>query len=241
MRRRSNTWSDEIGEDLSLAAEQLTARAGAGVRAVVLRGAGAHFSAGGNPHAHKGGAPLAAPLDDGLNLDLAELLFDAVVPVPGPHLSLGGEHLSLGGTHSLVGLGGSMLELGGLEQGGLRLDMGDELLVDAELPVPDLVPEHLSLGGFGGSMMSVMGGSFTNAAFPKVPAILPPLGEDVGEAGELAAGKVSCVQANGRVCAPRLVRSGFLSSRPQTSAPGPSPSSVRPFRAGARRRPAEPD
>ena len=43
-----------------LAAEQLTAR-GATVRAVVLRGAGAHFSAGGNPYAHhKGSAPLAA-------------------------------------------------------------------------------------------------------------------------------------------------------------------------------------
>jgi enoyl-CoA hydratase/carnithine racemase len=48
-----------MGEDLLLAVEQLTAR-GAGVRAVMLRGAGAHFSAGGNPHAHKGGAPLAA-------------------------------------------------------------------------------------------------------------------------------------------------------------------------------------
>ena len=42
-----------------LAAEQLTAR-GATVRAVVLRGAGAHFSAGGNPYAHKGDASLAA-------------------------------------------------------------------------------------------------------------------------------------------------------------------------------------
>ena len=42
-----------------LAAEQLTAR-GATVRAVVLRGAGTHFSAGGNPYAHKGDAPLAA-------------------------------------------------------------------------------------------------------------------------------------------------------------------------------------
>ena len=40
-----------MGEDLSLAVKQLAARAGAGVRAVVLRGAGAHFSAGGNPHA----------------------------------------------------------------------------------------------------------------------------------------------------------------------------------------------
>ena len=48
-----------MGEDLSLAVEELAAR-GAGVRAVVMRGAGAHFSAGGNPHAHKGGAPLAA-------------------------------------------------------------------------------------------------------------------------------------------------------------------------------------
>ena len=57
--KRSNTWSVELGEDLSLAAEQLTAR-GATVRAVVLRGAGAHFSAGGNPHAHARGAPLAA-------------------------------------------------------------------------------------------------------------------------------------------------------------------------------------
>ena len=42
-----------------LAAEQLTAR-GATVRAVVLRGAGTHFSAGGNPYAHKGDAPLVA-------------------------------------------------------------------------------------------------------------------------------------------------------------------------------------
>ena len=48
-----------MGGDLLLAAEQLSA-CGAGVRAVVIRGAGAHFSAGGNPHAHKGGAPLAA-------------------------------------------------------------------------------------------------------------------------------------------------------------------------------------
>ena len=48
-----------MGEDLLLAAEQLTAR-GATVRAVVLRGAGTHFSAGGNPYAHKGGAPLAS-------------------------------------------------------------------------------------------------------------------------------------------------------------------------------------
>ena len=40
-----------MGEDLSLAVKQLAARAGAGVRAVVLRGAGAHFSPGGNPHA----------------------------------------------------------------------------------------------------------------------------------------------------------------------------------------------
>ena len=48
-----------MGEDFLLAIEQLTA-CGAGVRAVVLRGAGAHFSAGGNPHTHKGGAPLAA-------------------------------------------------------------------------------------------------------------------------------------------------------------------------------------
>ena len=48
-----------MGEDLSLAVEQLATR-GAGVRAVVLRGAGAHFSAGGSPHEHKGGAPLAA-------------------------------------------------------------------------------------------------------------------------------------------------------------------------------------
>ena len=42
-----------------LAAEQLAVR-GATVRAVVLKGAGAHFSAGGNPYAHKGDAPLAA-------------------------------------------------------------------------------------------------------------------------------------------------------------------------------------
>ena len=42
-----------------LAAEQLAAR-GTTVRAVVLRGAGTHFSAGGNPYAHKGGLPLAA-------------------------------------------------------------------------------------------------------------------------------------------------------------------------------------
>ena len=40
-----------MGEDLSLAVKQLAARAGAGVRAVVLRGAGVHFSPGGNPHA----------------------------------------------------------------------------------------------------------------------------------------------------------------------------------------------
>ena len=59
LRRRFNTWSSEMAEDLSLAVEQLTAR-GAAVRAVVLRGAGAHFSAGGNPHAQQGGAPLAA-------------------------------------------------------------------------------------------------------------------------------------------------------------------------------------
>ena len=43
-----------------LAAEQL-AVSGAGVRAVVLRGAGKHFSPGGNPRAwHTCGAPLAA-------------------------------------------------------------------------------------------------------------------------------------------------------------------------------------
>jgi enoyl-CoA hydratase/carnithine racemase len=49
-----------MGEDLLLAAEQL-AVSGAGVRAVVLRGAGKHFSPGGNPRAwHTRGAPLAA-------------------------------------------------------------------------------------------------------------------------------------------------------------------------------------
>ena len=48
-----------MGEDLLLAAEQLTAR-GAAVRAVVLRGAGAHLSPGGNHHRHESDAPLAA-------------------------------------------------------------------------------------------------------------------------------------------------------------------------------------
>ena len=42
-----------------LAAEHLIAR-GAAVRAVVLRGAGAHFSPGGNHYRHEGDAPLAA-------------------------------------------------------------------------------------------------------------------------------------------------------------------------------------
>ena len=42
-----------------LAAEQLATR-GAAVRAVVLRGAGAHFSPGGNPHAFERGMPYAA-------------------------------------------------------------------------------------------------------------------------------------------------------------------------------------
>eukprot|EP00964_Phaeocystis_antarctica_P035615 scaffold20341_cov70-Phaeocystis_antarctica.AAC.3 len=48
-----------MGEDLLLAAEHLIAR-GAAVRAVVLRGAGAHFSPGGNHYRHEGDAPLAA-------------------------------------------------------------------------------------------------------------------------------------------------------------------------------------
>jgi len=48
-----------MGEDLLLAAEQIAVR-GATVRAVVLQGAGSHFSAGGNPYAHKGGVPLAS-------------------------------------------------------------------------------------------------------------------------------------------------------------------------------------
>ena len=59
LRRRFNTWSDEMGEDFLLAVEQLTAR-GATVRAVVLRGAGAHFSPGGNHYRHEGCAPHAA-------------------------------------------------------------------------------------------------------------------------------------------------------------------------------------
>ena len=58
-RRRSNTLSVELGEDLLLAAEQLATR-GAAVRAIVLRGAGAHFSPGGNPHAFERGIPYAA-------------------------------------------------------------------------------------------------------------------------------------------------------------------------------------
>ena len=48
-----------MGEDFLLAIEQLTA-CGAGVRAVVLRGAGAHFSPGGNHYRNEGDAPLAA-------------------------------------------------------------------------------------------------------------------------------------------------------------------------------------
>ena len=58
-RRRSNTFSAELGEDILLAAEQLATR-GATVRAIVLRGAGAHFSPGGNPHALERGMPYAA-------------------------------------------------------------------------------------------------------------------------------------------------------------------------------------
>ena len=48
-----------MGEDFLLAVEQLTA-CGAAVRAVVLRGAGAHLSPGGNHYRHEGDAPLAA-------------------------------------------------------------------------------------------------------------------------------------------------------------------------------------
>jgi len=48
-----------MGGDLLLAAEQLAA-CGAGVRAVVIRGAGAHFSPGGNHYRNEGDAPLAA-------------------------------------------------------------------------------------------------------------------------------------------------------------------------------------
>ena len=59
LRRRSNTLSVELGEDILLAAEQLATR-GATVRAIVLRGAGAHFSPGGNPHAFERGMPYAA-------------------------------------------------------------------------------------------------------------------------------------------------------------------------------------
>ena len=51
--------SVELGEDLLLAAEQLATRAPT-VRAIVLRGAGAHFSPGGNPHAFERGMPYAA-------------------------------------------------------------------------------------------------------------------------------------------------------------------------------------
>ena len=58
-RRRSNTFSVELGEDILLAAEQLATR-GATVRAIVLRGAGAHFSPGGNPHALERDVPYAA-------------------------------------------------------------------------------------------------------------------------------------------------------------------------------------
>ena len=51
--------SVELGDDIILAAEQLATR-GAAVRAIVLRGAGAHFSPGGNPHAFERGMPYAA-------------------------------------------------------------------------------------------------------------------------------------------------------------------------------------
>ena len=48
-----------MGEDFLLAVEQLTA-SGAGLRAVLLRGAGAHFSPGANHYRNKGDAPVAA-------------------------------------------------------------------------------------------------------------------------------------------------------------------------------------
>ena len=48
-----------MGEDLSIAAERLSTCA-ASVRAIVLRGAGAHLSPGGNHYRNEGAAPLAA-------------------------------------------------------------------------------------------------------------------------------------------------------------------------------------
>ena len=48
-----------MGEDLSIAAERLSTYA-ASVRAIVLRGAGAHLSPGGNHYRNEGATPLAA-------------------------------------------------------------------------------------------------------------------------------------------------------------------------------------
>ena len=45
---RSNTLSGELAEDLAAAAQSIKLQGG--IRAIVLQGAGIHFSAGGNPY-----------------------------------------------------------------------------------------------------------------------------------------------------------------------------------------------